>query len=86
MSGFFGRWADLNLDGEIDDYEKIIELEEMDRVDKLISGDSDEDEEDELEDELLMSGLDPYDLSDMDEDERQEALEDAGLDPDDYDF
>ena len=42
------------------------------------------DEDEELEDDLLLSGLDKDELDMMDEDERREALEDAGLDPDDY--
>jgi hypothetical protein len=44
------------------------------------------DEEQELEDELIMSGLDRDELEMMDEDERREALEDAGFDVDDFDF
>ena len=44
------------------------------------------DEEEELEDELIMSGLDRDELEMMDEDERREALEDAGFDVDDFDF
>ena len=44
-----------------------------------------EDENDEdQEDELLLSGLDPDELELMDEDERREAIEEAGLDPDDF--
>lgn len=43
-------------------------------------------EEDELEDDLSLAGLDATELEYMDADERREALEDAGLDPDDYDF
>lgn len=44
------------------------------------------DEDDELEDELMFSGLDKDDLELMDSYERREALEDAGLDADDFDF
>ena len=44
------------------------------------------DEEQELEDELIMSGLDRDELEMMDEDERREALEDAGFDVDEFDF
>lgn len=44
------------------------------------------DEEQELEDELIMSGLDGDELERMDEDEHREALEDAGFDVDDLDF
>ena len=43
-------------------------------------------EEDELEDDLSLAGLDATELEYMDADERREALEDAGSDPDDYDF
>ena len=43
------------------------------------------DEEQELEDELIMSGLDRDELEMMDEDERREALEDAGFDVDEFD-
>ena len=42
--------------------------------------------ETELEDDLLLAGLNETELECMDADERREALEDAGLDPDDYDF
>ena len=87
MDGFYGRWADLNGDGEIDNFEKIVEMQEMERMDKYISGDDDEDdEEEEMESDLEMAGLDYDELSWMDDDERREALENAGLDPDDYDF
>ena len=44
----------------------------------------DYDDEDELEDELELSGLDVDELEMMGADERREALEDAGLDPDDF--
>lgn len=53
--------------------------------DTFYTGSDTLDEEDDLEDELELAGLDIDDLADMDEDERREALEDAGLDPDDYD-
>ena len=87
MDEFYGRWADLNGDGEIDNFEKIVEMEEMERMDKYISGDDDEDDEEEkMESDLEMAGLDYDELSWMDDDERREALENAGLDPDDYDF
>ena len=32
MDGFFGDWADLNGDGEVDNFEKLVELEEMERI------------------------------------------------------
>lgn len=75
MGDFYGRWADLNGDGEVDDFEKFVALEALE-----------EDEDDELMSELEEAGLDYDELSMMDEDERREALEDAGLNPDDYDF
>ena len=87
MDGFFGDWADLNGDGEVDNFEKLVELEELERMDGYISGDDfDDDEEDDLISELEVAGLDYDDLSYMDERERREVFEDAGLDPDDYDF
>ncbi len=43
------------------------------------------DEEDELDDELEMAGLDRDELEFMDDDERKQALEDAGFDADDFD-
>lgn len=76
IDGYYGRWADLNGDGEVDDFEKLVEMDEMERMDKFISGDDEEDEDEELWDELAY----------MDEDERREAMEDAGLDTDDYEF
>ena len=45
-----------------------------------------DDTTDDLDDDLLLAGLDQFELEAMDEDEWREALEDAGLDPDDYDF
>ena len=41
--------------------------------------------EEELRDDLYLSGLDETELCLMDNDERAEALEAAGLDPYDYD-
>ena len=55
MNEFYGRWADLNGDGEIDNFEKLVEMEEMERMDKYISGDDDEDDEEddeEVDDEV----------------------------------
>ena len=64
MDEFYGRWADLNGDGEIDNFEKIVEMEEMERMDKYISGDDDEDDEEEkMESDLEMAGLDYNELS-----------------------
>ena len=80
MSDILGRWADLNLDGEIDDFEKIRAMEMLDEED------IEEDDEEELASKLEDVGLDYDELSMMEDDLRREALEDAGLDPDDYDF
>lgn len=88
IMSIYGKWADLNGDGEVDDFEKFVELEEMDRMDRFISGDDsdDMDEEEELEYEMELAGLDPIELSWMDDEERREAIEEAGLDLDDFDF
>ena len=94
--GFFDRdLFDFNGDGKTDAFEAEIELqmmassrEEAIRLtgdDTFYTGSDTLEEEDDLEDELEMAGLDIDELADMDEDERREALEDAGLDPDDYD-
>lgn len=94
--GFFDRdLFDFNGDGKTDAFEAEVELqmmassrEEAIRLtgdDTFYTGSDTLEEEDDLEDELEMAGLDIDELSDMDEDERREALEDAGLDPDDYD-
>lgn len=71
--GFFDDDDDKDWD-YIDYMNKTGSYEEHDVVD----------EDEELEDELLLSGLDRDELDMMDEDERREALEDAGLDPDDF--
>lgn len=94
--GFFDRDVfDFNRDGKTDAFEAEVELqmmassrEEAIRLtgdDTFYTGSDTLEEEDDLEDELEMAGLDIDELADMDEDERREALEDAGLDPDDYD-
>ncbi len=72
---------DLNNDGHIDGGEWAF------INDTLFSDDSSSgvDEDDELEDELDMAGLDRDELELMDPEERREALEDAGLDADDFD-
>lgn len=94
--GFFDRdLFDFNGDGKIDAFEAEVELQMMASGrqeaialtgdDAFYTGSDDLEEDDEIVDELEMSGLDIDELADMDEDERREALEDAGLDPDDYD-
>ena len=72
---------DFDGDGKLNAYEYSV-------MDDVVFGheDTDTGEEDELEDDLSLAGLDATDLDYMDADERREALEDAGLDPDDYDF
>ena len=75
--------ADFDGDGKQNAYEYLV-------MDDVVFGDHDEvndsEEEDDLEFDLAIAGLDRDELEDMDEDERREALEDAGLDSDDYDF
>ena len=72
--GFFDD--DEKKDWDFIDFMNKTNLYEKDEID----------EEQELEDELIMSGLDRDELEMMDEDERREALEDAGFDVDDFDF
>lgn len=87
MLGSDGRLYDEDFDfdgdGKLNAYEYSV-------MDDVVFGDHDEvddsEEEDDLEFDLAIAGLDRDELEDMDEDERREALEDAGLDPDDYDF
>lgn len=81
MRSLFGDMFDLNHDGELDRFERAMELEFLEDLCRETE-DADDDDETELE----MSGLDPLELEFMDPDERREALEDAGLDPDEYDF
>ena len=85
MLGTDGRLYDSDFDfdgdGKLNAYEYSV-------MDDVVFGheDTETSEEDELEDELSLAGLDVIELEYMDADERREALEDAGLDPDDYDF
>ena len=84
MADYLGRWADLNCDGEVDDFEEFVALENLDSDEEDFD---DEEEEKEVQRNILDEyGLDYDELEWMDEDERREALEDAGLDPDDFDF
>lgn len=78
---FYDRSYDFDGDGTLNAYEYSVMDDEM-----FSSGDADSLEDDDLDDELEIAGLDPYELENMDEEERIEALEDAGLDPDDFDF
>ena len=69
-----------------DDFSREMEeLDEYEYVNKLGIYAEDEPDED-PNDELQLSGLDPDELEDMDEDRRNRVIEDAGLDPDDYNF
>ena len=69
-----------------DDFSREMEeLDEYEYVNKLGIYAEDEPDED-PNDELYLSGLDPDELEDMDEDRRNRVIEDAGLDPDDYNF
>ena len=84
-------WMDLNDNGVIDASERMF-------ADEMLCSSREEhmalfgnagdfgDDTDDLEDNLLIAGLDRFELGAMDEDERRENLENAGLDPDDYDF
>lgn len=69
---------DFDGDGKLNAYEYSV-------MDDVVFGE-DASDEDELDEDLSLAGLDVMELECMDEDERREALEDAGLDPDDYDF
>ena len=83
MRSLFGDMFDFNRDGELDTFERAMEYEFFEELDRETENAVDvEDTELELEG----SGLDPDELEFMDSDERREALEDAGLDPDDYDL
>lgn len=78
--GFLGDLFDVNHDGELDGFERTLDYMAFE---DLTSTDT---EEEDLDDDIELAGLDRDELEWMDEDERREALEDAGLDPDDYDF
>ena len=76
----------MGWDGLSDSDEDYFDQDYFDYMNKTgIYEEHDYDELDDMEDDLLLSGLDPDELDYMDEDERREAIEDAGLDPDDYD-
>ena len=76
MMGFFDNLFDLNGDGRMDAFERMMKY-------AFIT--------EEIEDageptELERSGLDPDELEWMSSKDRRAALEDAGLDPVAYDF
>ena len=86
---------DFNGDGKVDGFEtyggfQMMASSRQEAIDLTgddafyTGSDTLEDDED-LEDELELAGLDLDELADMDEDERRDVLEDAGLDPDDFD-
>ena len=91
--GLFMRNWDSFADGELDGAERMF-AEEMlcgSREEHIaLFGDAGDftnsSEDDDLDCDMEIAGLDADELELMDEDERREALEDAGLDPDDYDF
>lgn len=67
---------DLNKNGKMDAWEWAL-------LDDIAGNNTDEEEQ--LKEQLELSGLDFDDLMDMDEDDRREVIEDANLDPDDFD-
>ena len=76
MMGFFDNLFDLNGDGKIDAFERMMEYAFL----------TEEIEETEEPTELECSGPDPDELEWMSSEDRRAALEDAGLDPEAYDF
>ena len=92
MRGIFGSMFDRNRDGRLDHFERAMEFEFLEELEREESSDccDDYDEKDEDYDfdetELELAGIDPEELEYMDEDERREVLEEAGLSMDDFDF
>lgn len=82
MGGIFGNMFDMNLDGKMDAFERAMELNFLQSLEDEAMGDDNDD----METELELAGIDPVDLEFMTEDERREVLEEAGLDADDFDF
>lgn len=93
MGLFDGPLFDFNGDGREDEDEIFVGLQmvagsrreaiELTGDDTFYPGSDKLDDED-IEDELEMAGLDINALADMDYEERRETIEEAGLDPDDY--
>lgn len=98
--GIFGGLFDFNRDGKMSSFEKaaeigflhhIMESEKKDVESRTPSfggsvfSSSDDDHEDQSLD-LMVAGLDEFELSLMDDDSRRTALEDAGLDPDQFGY
>lgn len=75
----FGGLFDLNHDGKTDPMEMGLAF-------GVLQTAMEEEEQDEENELLDLTGYDSIDLELMDEEERREILEDAGLDPDDYDL
>ena len=98
--GIFGGLFDFNHDGKMSSFEKaaelgflhhIMESEKKDTASHTpafggsVFSSSDDDHEDQSLD-LMVAGLDEFELSLMDEYDRRTALEDAGLDPEDFGY
>lgn len=99
--GIFGGLFDFNRDGKMSSFEKAAELGflhhiiETDRKEAASHASSyggglfsstDDDNHDDQSLDLMVAGLDEFELSLMDDDDRRTALEDAGLDPDDFSY
>ena len=86
------NWMDVNGDGEIDGTEMMFAQEMIcssrEEHEALFgdAGDFEDDANDDVKTDAMLSGLDADELEFMDSDERAEALEEAGLEADDYDF
>lgn len=76
---------DRNGDGVLDAHEEYERQDFIDYMNKTGLYEEDDSEiEDDLDDELELSGLSRDELEYMDDDERAETLEDAGIDPDNW--
>ena len=97
--GIFGGLFDFNHDGKMSSFEKaaeigflhhIMESEKKDAASHTPSfggsgfSSSDDDDHEDQSLDLMVAGLDEFELSLMDDDSRRTALEDAGLDPDQF--
>lgn len=97
--GIFGGLFDFNHDGKMSSFEKAAEIGFLHHIMESDKKDAEshtssfggsafsisDDHEDQSLD-LMVAGLDEFELSLMDEDERHTALEDAGLDPDQFGY
>lgn len=99
--GIFGGLFDFNRDGKMSSFERaaeigflhhIMESEKKETASHTPSfggsvfTSSDNDDHDDQSLDLMVAGLDEFELSLMDEDSRRTALEDAGLDPDNFGY